>query len=121
MPAWISIAASRLAGLLRRRRFDEEFDAEVAAHLDLLTEDQIRRGVSPAEARRSAILRFGGPMQIKEQQHDSRGVPFVETTLQDIRYGLRALGKNRAYALVAVATLAIGIGAGTTVFSFVGA
>src|SRR4051812_6272130 len=121
MPAWISIAASRLAGLLRRRRFDEEFDAEVAAHLDLLTEDQIRRGVSPADARRQAILRFGGPVQIKEQQHDNRGLPFVETTLQDLRYGLRALRRSPAYSLVAIATLAIGIGAGTSVFTVVGA
>src|SRR3954471_24797217 len=121
MPAWISIAASRLDGLLRRRRLDEEFDAEVAAHLDLLTEDQIRRGVSPADARRQAILRFGGPMQIKEQQHDRRSLPVVETTLQDIRYGVRGLRRSPAYSLVAIATLAIGIAAGTTVFSVVGA
>src|SRR3954471_19329556 len=121
MPAWISIAASRLDGLLRRRRLDEEFDAEVAAHLDLLTEDQIRRGVSPADARRQAILRFGGPMQIKEQQHDNSGLPFVETTLQDIRYAVRGLRRTPAYSVVAVATLAIGIAAGTTVFSIVGA
>src|SRR3954447_18954902 len=121
MPAWISIAASRPDGLRRGRRFDEEFDAEVAAHLDLLTEDQIRRGASPADARRQAILRFGGPVQIKEQQHENRGLPFVETTLQDLRYGLRALRKSPAYSLVAIATLAIGIGAGTSVFSVVGA
>src|SRR3954462_12428993 len=112
---------SRVRGLFHHRRDDAEFDDEMSTHLAMLVDDDIRRGRSPAEARRSAILRFGGPMQIKEQQHDGRGVPFVETTLQDIRYGLRALGKNRAYALVAVATLAIGIGAGTTGCSCVGA
>src|SRR3954468_3503951 len=121
MPAWISILASRITGFLRRRRLDDEFDAEVAAHLDLLTEDHVRRGMSPADARRQAILRFGGPVQIKEQQHDNRGLPFVETTLQDLRYGLRALRRSPAYSLVAIATLAIGIGAGTSVFSVVGA
>ena len=75
----------------------------------------------PRDARRHAILRFGGPVQIKEQQHENRGLPFVETTLQDLRYGLRALRKSPAYSLVAIATLAIGIGAGTSVFSVVGA
>src|SRR3954452_10875796 len=121
MPAWISILASRITGFLRRRRLDDEFDAEVAAHLDLLTEDHVRRGMSPADARRQAILRFGGPVQIKERQHDNRGLPFVETTLQDLRYGVRGLRRTPAYALVAIATLAIGIGAGTAVFSVVGA
>ena len=77
--------------------------------------------MAPDAARRAAVLRFGGPMQIKEQQHDGRGLPFVDTTLQDLRYGLRALRKNPAYSLVAIATLAIGIGAGTAVFSIAGA
>src|SRR5258706_15435 len=70
---------------------------------------------------RAAIMRFGGPMQIKEHQHEHRGLPFLETTLQDIRYGMRALRKSPAYSVVAIATLAIGIGAGTAVFSVVGA
>ena len=56
-------------------------------------------------------------MQIREQQHDDRGLPFVDTTLQDVRYGLRTMRRNPVYSLVAIATLAIGIGAGTAVFS----
>ena len=115
------IAASRLLGFVTQRRQDREFEAEVAAHLDLLIEEGIRRGATPEDARRQAILRFGGPVQIQEQQHESRGLPFIETTLQDVRYGLRTLRKSPAYSLVAIATLAIGIGAGTTVFSVVGA
>jgi putative ABC transport system permease protein len=118
---WLAVLASRLCGLLGERRQDSEFDDEVAAHLDLLTDEHIRRGLAPAEARRQAILRFGGAVQIKEEQHENRGLPFVETTLQDIRYGMRALRKSPAYSVVAMATLAIGIGAGTAVFSVVGA
>jgi putative ABC transport system permease protein len=118
---WLAVLASRLRGQLGGRRQDEEFDLEMAAHLDMLTDEHVRRGLASAEARRQAILQFGGPVQIKEQQHENRGLPFVETTLQDIRYGLRALRKSPAYSLVAIATLAIGIGAGTAVFSVVGA
>jgi putative ABC transport system permease protein len=121
MFTWLAVAVSRLRGLLFARRLDADFDDEVAAHLDMLVADHIRRGMTPDEARRTALLRFGGPMQIKEQHHDRNGVPFIETTLQDMRYGVRALRRNPAYSLVAILSLAIGIGAGTTVFSFVGA
>ena len=121
MPAWLAILASRIRGLLTAERQDQEFDLEMAAHLDMLTDDNIRRGLAPAEARRQAVLRFGGPVQIREQQHQSRSLPFVETTMQDIRYGMRALRRSPAYSLVAIATLAIGIGAGTAVFTVVGA
>ena len=117
----LAVARSRIRGLLLARRLDDEFDHEVSAHLAMLTDENIRRGMDPDAARRAAVLQFGGPMQIKEQQHDGRGLPFVDTTLQDLRYGLRALCKNPAYSLVAIATLAIGIGAGTAVFSIASA
>jgi putative ABC transport system permease protein len=121
MPTWLAVLVSRVRGLWLSRRLDEELDREVAAHLDLLTDEHIRRGLPPDEARRQAILRFGGPVQIKEQQREDRSLPFIETTMQDVRYGIRALRKSPAYSLVAIATLAIGIGAGTAVFSFVSA
>ena len=85
MLTWLAIAWSRLRGLLFAQRLGDDFDREVEAHLAMLTDDHIRRGLTPDEARRAAIVRFGGPMQIKEQHRDDGGLPFVETTLQDIR------------------------------------
>ena len=117
MPVWLAVAWSRLRALVVARRLDEDFDREVSSHMEMLIDHHLRRGLPADAARRAAALEFGGAMQIKEQQHDRRGLPFVETTLQDIRYGLRALRKNPAYSLVAIATLAVGIGAGTAVFS----
>src|SRR6185503_7041486 len=117
MPTWLAVALSRTRALFAARRLDEDFDREVSAHLAMLTDEHIRRGLTPEAARRAAAVQFGGAMQIKEGQHDRRGLPFVETTLQDVRYGLRSLRKNPAYSLVAIATLAVGIGAGTAVFS----
>ena len=110
---------SRIRGLITSRTLDEEFDQELATHLDLLIEEHLKRGLSPDEARRAAILRFGGRMQVKECQREHRSLPLVDTTLQDIRYAFRGMRKHPAFSLVAVATLAVGIGAGTAVFSFV--
>ena len=111
------ILLSRLRALAASRALDADFDDEVDAHLTLLTDEFIRRGLPPDEARRAAIVRFGGSMQIKEDRRDHRALPFVETTMQDVRYGLRALRRNPVFSLVAIVTLAVGIGAGTAVFS----
>jgi putative ABC transport system permease protein len=111
------VLLARLRSLVGRERVDRELDDEMAAHLAMLTDDYVRRGMPRDEARRTALVRFGGLMQLKEQHRDERGLPFVDTTLQDIRYGLRTLRRNPAFSLVAIGTLAIGIGAGTAVFS----
>lgn len=119
MPAWLAIVLARVRALFTKASLDDDFDAEMQAHLDMLADEHERRGLSPEAARRAALLRFGGPMQIKEQQRDGRCIPGVESTLKDVRYALRSFRKHPAFSLTAVATLAIGIGSGTAVFTFV--
>src|SRR5262245_34720643 len=117
----VLVFLSRCRAVFTRRRLDQDFDQELQAHLAMLTEENVRRGLSPTEAARQARLRLGGVAQLEERHRDERGLPFLETTSQDLRYALRTLRGNPAYAGVAIATLAIGIGAGTTVYSLAGA
>ena len=109
----------RLRGMFGSERADEDFAAELESHLAMHIEDGMRAGLSEAEARRQALIRLGGLEQTKVAHRERRGLPFLETLAKDAGYALRVLRKNPGYALITIATLALGIGANTALFSIV--
>jgi hypothetical protein len=109
----------RLADVFRRRRLDAELDAEMRHHIESLEAEHRGRGLSAEAARLAAQRDMGGIMQTKEAYRDEAGVPMLETLWRDVRFGLRTIRRTPTVSAAVVATLAIGIGANTAMFTVV--
>ena len=109
----------RLQSFARKKPLDRDLAEEMASHLQFAIEENLQNGMSPQEAERRARISFGGPQQSKETHRESRGLPFLDTLLRDIRYTLRTLWRDRAFAAIAILILALGIGANIAVFSII--
>ena len=109
--------AARMRAMFRPAPLDRDLDAELAAHLVMLTDEYIRRGVTPAEAERAARLAVGGLTQLRDAHRETRSLPVIETLMRDIRYAFRTLRRDAGFTTFAILIVGLGIGASATVFS----
>src|SRR4051794_30326845 len=109
--------AARTQAFFRTAELDADFDQELESHLEMLAEDNVRGGMTPEQARRAAILRLGGVESTRQKHRDARGLPALESVVQDLRYAFRTLRRDAGFTTFAILILACGIGAASTIFS----
>jgi predicted permease len=110
---------ARIRAFFRTSDLDRDFEEELQSHVAMLTEDNLRRGMTPAEARRAALIRVGGAASLRERHREARGLPAFDALLHDLRFASRLLIKDRWFTAAVVVALALGIGVNTTVFTVI--
>ena len=112
---------TRLSNFAAGRRADQRLQEEIAEHLALQIDENLRRGMSPAEARRQAVLKLGAAAAIREDHHAEYSLPFIENLSFDLKYAVRMLLRSPGFAFIAIATMALGVGATTAIYSVIDA
>jgi putative ABC transport system permease protein len=116
---WLRQLMQQILAFFRKEPLDQELEAEMASHLEFAIQEKVQRGISSDEARRQALVRFGGVQQAREKHRESRGLPTLDILLQDLRYTFRTLRRESSFTCIAILILALGIGSNIAVFGVV--